>query len=273
MLVATPTPTHYSLVMAALQAGKHVLCEKPLALNSEQAAEMVAEADKQNLKLMVCHVQRLYDPNIKARELIRDGALGKILSFRTFLGVKGGGASQKDTPWKNAVAELGSHRIDLMRYLLGVEAKRAFGCLVTLDSDKPDAALVSGEDNAFCLVEYENGIYGMMGFSRTSYGGNDRTTWIYGTEGVLTIYGERDSLRLDRQDGETLVFDFPMRDQKLLEITPIHQLFFDCIEQNSRPAISGEDGLAVMQLIDALRQSQQSGSWAAVAGREEDRTC
>jgi len=273
VLVATPTPTHYGLVMAALQAGKHVLCEKPLALDSREAAEMAAMARRQRRKLMVCHVQRLYAPNIKARELIQGGELGRVLSFRTFLGVKGDGASKAEAPWKNAVAELGTHRIDLMRYLLGVEAKRAFGCLARLDAGRPEAALLSGEDNAFCLVEYGKGIYGMMGFSRTSYGGNDRTTWIYGTEGVLTIYGERDSLRLDRRNGEQLVFDFPMRDQTLLEITPIHQLFFECILQDSEPAISGEDGLAAMRLVDALRQSQQTGGWVAVAGEEGDRRC
>ena len=105
VLVAVPTPAHYPLVMDALRAGKHVLCEKPLALNKEEAKAMVKEAEKQQKKLMVCHVQRLYAPHEKARELIRDGVLGKILTFRTFLGVKGGAAVDGKTPWKNAVAD------------------------------------------------------------------------------------------------------------------------------------------------------------------------
>ena len=245
VLVATPTPSHYGLVMGALRAGKHVLCEKPLAMDSREAEEMAAEARKRNRKLMVCHVQRLYEPNVRARELIREGALGRILSFRTFL-------------------ELGTHRIDLMRYLLDAEASRAFGCLVTLDAEKPDAALVSGEDNAFGLVEYENGVYGLMAFSRTSYGRSDRTTWIYGTQGVLTIYGEQDALRLERRDGSVQVFDFSMGEQKKLEITPIHRLFCDCVEQDTEPAISGEDGLAAMRLVDAFRKSQETGTWVRV---------
>ncbi len=264
VLVATPTPSHYELVVGALRAGKHVLCEKPLAMDSREAEEMAAEARKRNRKLMVCHVQRLYEPNVQARKLIREGALGRILSFRTFLGVGGIAAVSQGEPWKNAVAELGTHRMDLMRYLLGTEAKRAFGCLVTLDADKPDAALVSGEDNAFGLVEYENGVYGLMAFSRTSYGKSDRTTWIYGTQGVLTIYGEQDALWLERRDGSVQVFDFPMEEQKKLEITPIHRLFCDCVEQDTEPAISGEDGLAAMRLVDAFRKSQETGSWVRV---------
>ncbi len=269
VLVAVPTPAHYPLVMDALRAGKHVLCEKPLALNKEEAKAMVKEAEKQQKKLMVCHVQRLYAPHEKARELIRDGVLGKILTFRTFLGVKGGAAVDGKTPWKNAVAELGTHRIDLMRYLLGAEAKRAFGCLVRLEETSPETPAITGEDNAFCLVEYEGGIYGMMGFSRTSYGASDRTTWIYGTEGAMTIYGEQSALRLDLRDGRRLDFDFPVEDQKKLEITRIHQMFCDCVEQDTEPAISGEDGLAAMRLVDALRKSQDAGGWVPVEGKEE----
>lgn len=99
ILVATPTPTHYSLVVPALQAGKHVLCEKPLSLNAAQSQEMVDAAQKSGCKLMVCHIQRLYEPCQKARELIDEGAIGRPLFFRTFLGVKGGiVASNVNTP-------------------------------------------------------------------------------------------------------------------------------------------------------------------------------
>ena len=75
---------------------------------------MVDEAAKSGRKLMVCRVQLLYEPCRSARELIEAGELGRILSFRTFLGVKGGAAKPdaNTPPWKNAVAELGTHRID-----------------------------------------------------------------------------------------------------------------------------------------------------------------
>ena len=124
--MATPTPTHHDLTVRALRAGKHVLCEKPLALNAAEGEDMVDGAAKSGRKLMVCRVQLLYEPYRRARELIEAGELGRILSFRTFLGVKGGAAKPDAStpPWKNTVAELGTHRIDLMRCLLQTEAKR-----------------------------------------------------------------------------------------------------------------------------------------------------
>ena len=270
VLIATPTPTHYELTMRALHAGKHVLCEKPLALNGREAAEMAEAAEAEGRKLMVCHVQRLYEPCQWAKRLIEDGEIGRVLSFRTFLGVKGAQAapSAGNVPWKNSVAELGSHRIDLMRYLLHSEAKRVFADLTQLDRDKPDAALVSGDDNTMAIVEYENGVHGIMGFSRTSYGGNDRTTTIFGTEGVLTIYGEECPLMLVRRNGEKICYPLTCEEQKKLEITNIHELFFACIEQDTEPFISGRDGLAVMQVIDAMEESCREGRWATVQKSE-----
>lgn len=271
VLIATPTPTHHDLVIQALRAGKHVLCEKPLALNAAQCRDMVAEAKQNDRKLMVCHVQRLYEPCQKARELIAQGKLGRVLSFRTFLGVKGGAAKKNEhtPPWKNAVAELGSHRIDLMRYLLQDEAKRVFCTLAQLDPDKPDAAVVAGDDNAMAIVEYESGVYGMMAFSRTSYGGNDRTTTIFGTEGVLTIYGEDVPLKLVKRNGEVSVYPFACQEQSKLEVTEIHALFFDCIERDTEPFISGEDGLAAVETVDAMIESNNEGRWVSVhAGGE-----
>lgn len=270
VLIATPTPTHYELTMRALRAGKHVLCEKPLALDSREGAKMVSAAVAENRKLMVCHVQRLYEPCQWAKRLIASGEIGRVLSFRTFLGVKGTAAAPaaENLPWKNSVAELGSHRIDLMRYLLHAEAKRVFADLTQLDRDKPDAALVSGDDNTMAIVEYENGIRGIMGFSRTSYGGNDRTTTIFGTEGVLTIYGEECPLMLIRRSGEKICYPLTCEEQKKLEITNIHSLFFDCIENDTEPFISGSDGLAVMQVIDAMKESCQEGRWTTVQKAE-----
>lgn len=159
------------------------------------------------------------------------------------------------------MAELGVHRIDLMRYLLRTEAKRVFCTLPQLDADKPDAAIVSGEDNAMAIVEYENGVYGTMGFSRTSYGGNDRTTQIFGTKGVITIYGEEAPLKLATREGEVTLYDLACQEQTKFEITDVHRLFFDWIENGGTPFVSGEDGLAASKTVDAMIQSNREGCW------------
>lgn len=267
VLIATPTPSHYELAMPALCAKKHVLCEKPLACNGVEAADMCRAAQENNVKLMVCHVQRLYAPHVKARELVASGAIGRVLSYRTFLGVQSAPAvlQENQPPWKNAVAELGSHRIDLMRWIIGAEATEAFGCLVRLDTESPDAAIVSGDDNAMCLLRYDNGAMGMLGFSRTSYGGPDRTTTIFGTKGALQIYADASDLQFVGRDGVRESFAFPKPNAPFgLEITPIHALFKECIERDTTPAITGEDGKRTVETIDAILAADRTGTWQAI---------
>src|SRR5690606_8822344 len=84
--VCTPNYLHAPISIAALQAGKHVLCEKPMATSREEAIEMIEAAKKNNKKLMIAHNQRFVASHQKAKELIASGDLGKIYSFRTAFG-------------------------------------------------------------------------------------------------------------------------------------------------------------------------------------------
>lgn len=129
--VCLPNYLHAPVSIAALHAGKHVLCEKPMATSREEAEEMIAAAEKNDKKLMIAHNQRFVPSHQKARAIIESGEIGKIHSFRSTFGhggPEGWSADGKDSwffrkeeAFIGAMGDLGVHKADLLRYLLGEE--------------------------------------------------------------------------------------------------------------------------------------------------------
>lgn len=257
VIISTPAPSHFQLTMSALAAGKHVLCEKPLSVNAIEAKLMTEAAIKSGKKLMIAHAQRLYRPHIKAKELLDRNEIGKLLTFRTFLGV-GDKEESVSEDWKSSIAEVGSHRIDLMHYLIGSDVKRVFAYLTKLNPNLK----ATGDDNAMTILEYQNGVRGVLISSRTSYNGNDRMTQLFGTEGAITLYGEKHSVIVEKENGEKNVYTFANElPQSVMEPTTIVGEFLDAIENDTEPIITGKDGLAVMKTLDAIYLSNSEERW------------
>lgn len=275
VIVCTPARSHCAITVAALKAGKHVLCEKPMAVSAEDAKAMIAAAEESGKKLMISHNQRRYDPHIKAKELLEAGEIGKLLTFRTFLGIKGPEYSSVDG--KNAayfskamsgrgvMSDVGAHRIDLMHYIVGAKYKRVLSYNPTLAKTKPDGTPIELDDNSMSIVEMENGVVGILVTSWTSMSGKDRITQFYGTKGVITLYREDHPVVVEYENGSTAYFDFPENpDQSQTVITDIDKLFIDCIQQDTRPFVTGEDGLEVVLTLDAMEKSNATGTWAEI---------
>lgn len=274
--VCTATRSHCELTVKALEAGKHVLCEKPMAASAADARAMIAAAGKSGKKLMISHNQRFYEPHRKAKELLEAGEIGSLITFRTFLGIKGPEYSSalgvnnmyfsRALSGRGVMSDVGSHRIDLMHYIVGSRYKRVLSYTPTLAKRGPDGNLIGVDDNAMSIVEMENGVVGLMVYSWTSMSGNDRMTQFFGTEGVITLYGPDCAVKVEKKDGTVTKIDFadnPHQDVTLL--THIDESFIDCIEHDTAPFITGEDGLEVVLCIDAMEQSNLTGGWAEVA--------
>ena len=120
---------HAELTIEALEAGKHVLCEKPMAVTLEQCEAMVATSVRTGKSVMIAQNQRLTKAHLKAKELVASGAIGKVLTFRTTFG-HGGPETWSVDPGKNtwffdktkaamgAMADLGIHKTDVIQYVL-----------------------------------------------------------------------------------------------------------------------------------------------------------
>ncbi len=197
VVVCGPNSVHGEQSIAALKAGKHVLCEKPMATSRDEAKAMLAAAKKSKKYLMIGLNQRLMAPHVKAKEILASGRLGNVLAFRSAFqhpGPEGwsvdGAKSwffQKGSAFMGVTGDLGVHKADLMRWLLGQEFAEVGGFITTLDKRSPDGKLIPLDDNAYLTLRTTGGIVGSMILSWTNYGAEENYTILMCQNGVLKL--------------------------------------------------------------------------------------
>ncbi len=232
--VATPNVSHYPMVMASLEAGKHVLCEKPLGMNVREAREMYEKAELSGLK-HCCGLPSRYLPAIsKAKELLNQGYVGRILqisveSLPAFPPASPmGWRSSKALSGTGVLAETGPHMLDRARYLLDQELTGVFGLASTLvprrpmtaevydfldgvrwglaqEGDGPRSTRMSAvdvEDDCLILGEYSGGVRASFHFSWHVRSAHTPRSDYTGVQ----IYGEKGTLLIEtvRPDGRIL---------------------------------------------------------------------
>ena len=275
--VCVANNAHAQLSIAALRAGKHVLCEKPMATTLADCEAMVAAARESGKFLMIGQNQRLTKAHQKARELVENGTLGKILTFRTTFG-HGGPETWSVDPGKNtwffdkskaamgAMADLGIHKTDLIQYLLGQTVVETTAKVTTLDKRGADGQLIGVDDNAICIYRMSGGAMGTMTASWTFYGAEDNSTVLYGTKGILRIYDDPAySLKLITADGEKVLYELEaIQTNDNQTKSGVIDCFMDCLVNNTPPAISGESVLTAMRAVFASLESSAEGRAVAV---------
>lgn len=212
--ITTPNDTHFPIAMAAISAGKHVYCEKPLTITAPEAAELVAAANKAGVITLVGFNYLKNPAQALALDIIRSGELGDILSFR---GVRDGdAAADPDSPftWRHdakiagagVLGDMGCHVVSLAHMLVG-EIGEVFGTTKTFIKTRPVSVGGSGfaaradlsqrrevenEDTAIALLRFGNGALGSISCSRIAVG---RKAWlayeIHGTKGALFFTQQR----------------------------------------------------------------------------------
>ena len=270
--VCVANNAHADLSIKALKAGKHVLCEKPMAVTLEECEAMVAEAKKAGKFLMIGHNQRLAKAHVWAKKLIDDGLIGRIITFRTTFG-HGGPETWSITPGKNvwffdkkraamgAMADLGVHKTDLIHFLTGQRVIRTTARLTTLDKRGADGELIGVDDNAVCIYELSGGIMGTMTASWTYYGTEDNSTILYGEKGIMRIYDDpAHSIVVKLADGSKIMYDVEaIQTNDNQTKSGVIDLWIDCLTTNTPPEISGESALCAMRAVFASIRSSETG--------------
>ena len=273
--VCVANDSHASASIAALKAGKHVLCEKPMAVTRADCAEMVRGAAETGRTLMIGQNQRFARAPVEARRLIAEGRLGRVLAFHTTFGHPGpeGWTGQKNSWFFDkkraafgALADLGVHKTDLMHYLLGERIVKVSANFTTLDKKYPDGTPIAVDDNAFCIYTTESGAVGTMHVSWTFYGREDNSTRIYGTEGVLRIYDDPEySLIWEKRDGSVERFALDQMTSNEEQTTGgrtstgVIDAFVDSVLAGRPSPIDGSEAIKAMQVIFAAEQSAIEG--------------
>lgn len=263
---------HAELTIKALQAGKHVLCEKPMATTLEDCEAMAAAAEKSGKFLMIAHNQRLTKAHVEAKRLIDEGIIGHILTFRTTFG-HGGPETWSISPGNDtwffdkkraamgAMADLGVHKTDLIHFLTGQRVIRATARLATLDKRGPDGELIGVDDNAWCIYELSGGAMGTMTASWTYYGAEDNSTVLYGTKGIMRIYDDpAHAIVIRLADGETQTYDVEKIQTNDNQTTSgVIDLWIECLENNRAPEIDAASALSAMRAVFAAIRSSETG--------------
>jgi len=218
LVIVSSTPdSHARYAIAALEAGKHVLCEKPMAIDAFEAAQMVTASAQHPDRLAWIDHELRYEPNRRrARELIRSSAIGELrhleLSLKPYL--RGDGRPQaSDAPWSwwfdaarggGILGAVGSHLIDLFRFWSGSEISYVAGLAETFVKQRKDetGALrhVTADDFASCVLRTASGAVATITLSTVAHHGPGHLGQVTGSEGTLLLSGET-KLELGKSGG------------------------------------------------------------------------
>ena len=270
--VCTANAFHADNAVAALRAGKHVLCEKPMAITMQDCEKMVQEAAQAGKILMIDQNQRLARAHVEAKKMIDTGEIGKVLSFRTTFG-HGGPETWSINPGKGtwffdrkhaamgAMADLGIHKTDLIQYLLSQTVTETTARLSTLDKTDAEGNLIGVDDNAFCIYKMSGGTIGTMTASWTYYGTEDNSTVLYGTEGILRIYDDPvHSIVIIRKDGTRSEYDVEqIQTNDNQTKSGVIDLFVESLKKGKALELTAESVLSAMRAVFASLESAETG--------------
>jgi len=266
--VCLPNALHAPVSIAALESGAHVLCEKPMATTQAEAEAMIEASVKSGKTLMIAHNQRFVRSHQKAKELIAEGAIGKVYSFRTTFGHGGpeGWSVDGENSWFfrkddaviGAMGDLGVHKADLIRYILGEEFTEVSAMVETNAKEN-----ISVDDNAVCLLKSTSGVIGTLTASWAYKVNESNATVIYGEKGVLRLEDDPNySLIATYTDGSKVNYELgkiQTNEEGQQTSTGVVSHFVESVRTNTKPLIDGVEGKKSLGIILAAMESSQTG--------------
>ncbi len=266
---------HAPITMQALKAGKHVLCEKPMATSLADCEAMAAAAETSGKLLMIGHNQRFSASNQVAKELIDSGEIGDILSFQSTFGHAGPEEwTGTSNPWFfdkkmalfGAIADLGIHKIDVLHFLTSQKTTHVTAMVETLHKTFPDGSPITVDDNAICMLRLSGGAIGTVRASWTFYGKEENATRLYGTKGILRIDDDpKYALILEKRNGEIKRYEIGKLATNAEQLAGIHtnsgviDAFIAAIQNNTESLSSGKEALFAMKAVfGALRAAEKN---------------
>lgn len=287
--VVTPPVKHCEMTLAAFENGKAVLCEKPMAMNADEARRMTERAREARVLALIDHELRFLPGRIKLRSLLRDGEIGKLRHAK--LVFRSDSRADADRPWNwwsdesqggGTLGAIGSHVIDGFRWLWGTEVSQVFCSLAThirerKDEDRSELRAVTADDEANLLLRFAESeltedATGNVSLSMVEPGKAEHRLEIFGSRGALMINdvgevwhadvgaGQWNSVETERGELAPGMRDggwargFTAFSRHIVTALREGQITVD-------GAATFEDGYRVQMVLDAARRSNESGRW------------
>lgn len=257
VLIASPCFLHREMTEVAAAAGKHVFCEKPMAVTTAECDAMIAAAKKARVKLMIGHVLRYHPLQRRVKELAAGGELGAPICMSVHR-LSGGWSGVWARPWRQQRAQCGGlllevnvHELDWMRWVCG---EVVAVCAVGKNFSSPS---LDYEDTLLLTMQFQSGAVGLLHSSIASaqggYGG--RMDLERGSVAFPQLWGN--SLTVARATGEKVSIELPPADT-----SPVQQELADFVASvlaDREPPITGADGRAAVAIAEAAYRSVATG--------------
>jgi predicted dehydrogenase len=248
-VVATPNSLHAEQAIAFLDAGQHVMVEKPMAMDVAEADAMVAAAERSSARLMVAHCWRFHPAVLALRDRIAAGELGEIVKTRGYgVHARWGPAGwfvDPDLAGGGALADMGVHAIDTARFLLGgPEPVRVCAAIGTRYRE------IAVDDDAILLISWSNGTNSVVesGWWQPHLEGLEAETEVYGTGGFARIFGYTEPPEPDYEHCPQSMYTAQMAE------------LVDAVRAGRRPSPDGADGRIVMRVVEEAYRSGGVGA-------------
>jgi predicted dehydrogenase len=283
--IATPTVTHAPMTLAALEAGAHVLCEKPTAMNADEARAMWARAEALGRVHLIDHELRFNPNRRRVKELIESGALGAIrhVNISNITSGWGDPAGRPKDDWWSLESEgggrlgaNGSHQVDLLRWWLG-EVGAVSGQALTLVRERTGKGTgepwtATADDTAHFTLEMESGALAQVFLSGVARHNGDNHTQIFGSEGTILL-SNGDEKVLFAKAGEPLE-DLSVADPNAelegvnpgiwnVSVVGLMRELASAIQEGRKPreGATFEDGYKNQRVLDAVKRSGRERRW------------
>jgi myo-inositol 2-dehydrogenase/D-chiro-inositol 1-dehydrogenase len=269
--ICLPNHLHARTAISAANAGKHVIIEKPLCLNLEEADAMIEACRSSKRKLMYAEELCFAPKYERVRQLAREGAFGNIYMLKQAEKHSGPHSDwfyDVNQSGGGVLMDMGCHALAWFRWMLGGRPK-ALSVQAHM-STVLHKNRTRGEDNSIVIVEFENGVVGLAENSWAKHGGMEDSVEVYGTGGVCyadlfqgnaaLTFSEKGYGYAMEKAGSTQGWTFTMFEEAFNQGYPQElKHFIKCVREDRQPVVTGEDGRAVLEMMLAAYQSARTG--------------
>ena len=268
--ICTESGKHGEIALDCIDAGVHLIIEKPITLSLKEADQIIAKAKEKNVKVSACHQNRFNKSVQKMRQAIEEGRFGKLLHGAAHVRWNRGEEYYKQAPWRGTWEQDGGalmnqciHNIDVLRWMMGGDVVEVMGM-----TDNLTHSFIEAEDLGLAIVRFGNGSYGLIEGTTNVYPNNlEETLYLFGDKGTVKVGGKSINLIEEWRftdnidDSEQVKIAHSERPPNVYGFghNPYYTDVIEAIKEDREPYISAEEGRRALELILAIYKSSATG--------------